>query len=219
MIWDKEYEQNGLVWGEKPSELATVAARYLHDNLLNNKVLQLLDVGCGYGRDALYLSDNTECQILGIDVSEKAVEMARSSTLKARKEDVRFLCCDFSQLNDDKYDIIFISNVYQLLATHERKELRKKVTKKLETKGLLFLSTLSVNDPEHYGKGVPIPNESNSFSFQNRIYLHFCTREELIKDFGFVKIRDLYEHEYYEPRANGERHHHISWILIGENVR
>ena len=103
-----------------------------------------------------------------------------------------------------------------MLRRSEREELRRTVMKVIKPNGLLFLSTLSISDPEHYGKGVPIPKESNSF--QDRVYLHFCTREELVEDFAFLSIRELYEHEYYEPRATGETHHHISWILIGEYV-
>jgi len=48
--------------------------------------------------------------------------------------------------------------------------------------------------------------------------LDFCTRNELGNEFNFLKIKELYEHEYYEPHSTGEVHHHISWILIGESA-
>ena len=86
----------------------------------------------------------------------------------------------------------------------------------LKPGGLLFLSTLSVRDPEHYGKGSPVPGEPNSFV--DKVYLHLFAREELMHDFGFLEIKELYEHEYAEPRATGEAHHHILWILNGECI-
>ena len=80
---------------------------------------------------------------------------------------------------------------------------------------MLFLSALSTNDPEHFGKGEQVPDDENSF--RDEKFLHFCTREELKRDFGFLTIKELYEHEYYEPHSNGETHHHISWLLLGIN--
>jgi len=176
-----------------------------------------LDIGCGYGRDVFYFSDNIRCRILGIDISRKAIEIASDTTFKTQKgDDVKFECCNFTELRDCKYDLVFISNLYQLLKKDERQELRKTIMRTLAPNGLLFLSTLSVRDPKHYGKGIPVSDESNSF--QEKVYIHFCTREELIEDFAFLNVKELYEHEYYEPRANGEVHHHISWILIGKYV-
>lgn len=216
MYWDKEYESYERVWGEGPSELAKAAVRYLREHQPNTDVLNILDIGCGYGRDAFYFSDNCSCSILGIDISEKAIGIASKAVLKGQKGDVRFQCCDFTELNEGKYDIVVVSNLYQVLKKDEREVLRKAAMTTLKPNGLLFLSTLSVRDPEHSGKGIPVPGEANSFI--DKRYVHLCTREELVDDFAFLRIKELYEHDYYEPRATGEVHHHISWILIGEHA-
>jgi SAM-dependent methyltransferase len=216
MFWDNEYKSSERVWGERPSELAVAVVRYLQKRKSNNEILSILDIGCGYGRDAFYFLNNFRCRILGIDTSEKAIDIASTAIPKTQEKDVKFQCCNFTELKEGGYDIVFISNLYQLLRKNERKELRKTVVRTLKPNGLLFLSTLSVRDPEHYGKGIPIPEESNSF--QDRVYLHLCTKEELVEDFAFLNVKELYEHKYYEPRVTGEIHHHISWILIGEHV-
>jgi len=102
-----------------------------------------------------------------------------------------------------------------LLKKEERRALRNTIKKRLKPDGMIFLSMLSPRDPEHYGKGKPVENEVNSFYDQR--YLHFCTREELEKDFSFLTIKELSEHEYFEPRSNNEVHHHIIWLLAGVN--
>lgn len=79
---------------------------------------------------------------------------------------------------------------------------------------MLFLSALSTNDTEEYGKGVPVPDEYNSF--QKGKYIHFFTKKELEEDFDFIMIKKLYEQKYDEPHTTGEIHHHISRILVGE---
>ncbi len=213
MSWNKDYEKSGRIWGENPSELAKAAVRYLKKNKPVSESLSLLDIGCGYGRDAFYLSDNLQCNILGIDISEKAIEIAMNAVIKTKKHNIMFQSIDFASLGGDKYDVVFASNVYQILHPHEREAFRDRVKKALMPEGLLFLATLSTRDPEHYGKGRKIEGETNSF--KDGKYLHFCTREELIKDFGFLGMKELYEQKYTEPRSTGETHHHVSWILIG----
>jgi len=216
MFWDKVYDKSGRVWGDKPSELALATAGYLQKQRLSKQPLAVLDIGCGYGRDALYLANNFRCAILGVDVSEKAIEIATGAVPHEQKARVRFQKSDFAELDHEKYDVVFASHLYHLLKDDERKKLRRIIMRTLKPNGLLFLSTLSVKDPEHYGKGDPVPGEANSF--HDKTYLHFCTKEELIGDFDFLYMKEIYEHEFYETRATGETHHHVSWILAGEHV-
>ncbi|MCZ7382954.1 MAG: class I SAM-dependent methyltransferase [Candidatus Methanoperedens sp.] len=216
LFWDKEYESNMRIWGDRPSELALIAVKYLQNHRLNDKFLSILDIGCGYGRDCLYLAKHLNCCVLGIDTSQKALEILAKSLVGPCVKAVQFRCCNFMDMDNCKYDIVFASNLYQILHRKQREELRKKITNLLKPQGLLFLNNLSVNDPEEYGKGELCPDEPNSFKGEK--YLHFCTREELEEDFRFLTIQELYEHKYDEPRVQGKTHHHISWILIGELI-
>ncbi len=215
MEWNKEYDINKQLWGEGPSELGIAAVKYLQKHQLGAGDSEILDIGCGYGRDSFYLLDNIRCKIVGIDASEKAIEIAKRASSGKHTGNVQFHCMDFHDLGPDQFNIVFMSNLYQLLKRREREELRDTVMRVLRPNGLLFLSTLSVSDPEHAGKGIPVADEPNSLIVDEK-FLHFCTRDELMSDFSFLKIKELYEHEYYEPRATGETHHHISWILMKE---
>jgi len=151
---------------------------------------------------------------LGIDNSKEAIDMAKTACSKALNIEIR--CCDFTETGNSKYDVVFISNLYHFFEGDARQKLRATIIKLLKPEGLLFLSTLSPKDPQEYGKGIPVSNEHNSF--RDKVYLHFCTRNELGNEFNFLKIKKLCEHEYYEPHSTGEVHHHISWILIAESA-
>jgi SAM-dependent methyltransferase len=215
MTWDNIYRNNQHVWGDRPSALAAFACHYLQGVKASVNSIEILDLGCGYGRDALYLARNINCHVLGIDNSSEAIEMAGKALADDLKSRVRFQCCDFRQMPEGKSKIVFASNFYHLLKIEERQAFRNTIKKRLKPGGMLFLSTLSPSDPEHFGKGKPVENDDNSFHDQR--FLHFCTREELERDFSFLTIKKLSEHEYYEPRSNGEVHHHILWILLGVN--
>jgi len=214
--WDSEYRSYERVWGEQPSELARAAVRYLQRRPLDAGGFGILDIGCGYGRDAFYLLDNLKCSVLAVDRSPTAIDIAATAVRETGKEGVEFRCCSFVDLEEGAHDIVFLSNLYQVLRRDERDALRNAVRRLLKPGGLLFLSTLSVADPEHHGKGTPIADEPNSF-FDKR-FVHLSTREELMEHFDLLDITELYEHEYHEPRASGEVHHHISWILVGRSA-
>jgi cyclopropane fatty-acyl-phospholipid synthase-like methyltransferase len=217
MTWDNIYRNQQHVWGNRPSALATFACNYLQGIKSSGKAIEILDLGCGYGRDAIYLARNINCHVLGIDNSSEAIEMARKALADDLESRVGFQCCDFRQMPEGKFEIVFASNFYHLLKMKERRALRNTIKKRLKPGGMLFLSMLSPSDPEHFGKGKRIENEDNSF--QDERFLHFCTREELERNFSFLNIEELFEHEYYESRSNGEVHHHILWLLLGVNRR
>ncbi|MFH1663142.1 MAG: class I SAM-dependent methyltransferase [Chloroflexota bacterium] len=179
------------------------------------KSMEILDLGCGYGRDAFYLAQSLKSNVLGIDNAREAIEMARKALAGDIKSRVKFQYCGFNQISGYEFDIVFASNLYQVLEIEERKALREVIKRSLKPNGMLFLSALSTRDPHHFGKGKRIENENNSF--QDEKFLHFCTKEEIEKDFSFLNIKELIEHEYDEPRSNGEIHHHISWLLLGIN--
>ena len=80
----------------------------------------------------------------------------------------------------------------------------------------MFLSTLSVHDPEHHGKGEPVPGEEGSFV--DKMYLHLSTGPELEREFGFLRLLSLEEHEFDEPRADGAVHHHVLWLLVAQKA-
>jgi cyclopropane fatty-acyl-phospholipid synthase-like methyltransferase len=212
MVWDKKYSSDKRVWGDKPSELALFAFNFLQQSSRYQRNLGILDLGCGYGRDAVFLAQNLKCYILGIDNSEQAIAMARESVPKELENRIELLPYDFSVVID-KYDVILVSNLYHLLKPYERTNLRETVKRCLNKDGVFFLSTLSISDPEEYGKGTPVEGDENSFLGDK--FHHFSTRNELEKDFDFLYVSALFERDYRESHSSGETHHHISWILTG----
>jgi SAM-dependent methyltransferase len=213
MDWNETYLSDKRVWGDSPGELAVFAGRQLQDIKSQPEKPEILDVGCGYGRDALYLARGIGCRVLGIDSAAEAIEMARNALAGSPVSGVEFQCLDFKKGVDRKFGIVFASNLYQLLDRENRGAFRDFVKNSLERGGTLFLGTLSVSDPEHFGKGSPVLDDDNSFTDEK--FLHLCSEEELRRDFGFLEIGRLAEHRYDEPRSDGRTHHHVSWFLMG----
>jgi SAM-dependent methyltransferase len=215
--WDAEYHEGGNIWGEKPGPLASFSLEYLRRHNLLSMGLRVLDLGCGYGRDAFFLVRNMDCTIVGIDNSEEAIKMAVQNRPVDYTSKLEFRLVEFSQFHETrKYDVIYMANVYQVLRSDIRRQLIEIARANLDSRGFLFLSTLSVNDPEHFGKGNRVLEETNSFV--DKKFIHLSTREELIGDFNFLSINKMIEHPYEEPRYDGNTHRHISWLLAGQKT-
>ena len=183
--------------------------------------LTLLDLGCGYGRDAVALWRALGLSVTGVDGAARAIEMARAALPAGARIEYRrggFADADRGQAGAGEsegalFDVVFCSNVYQVLEPAGRAALRATVRRRLAPGGLFFLSTLSTRDPEHAGKGRPVPGDPGSF--EGRTYLHLCGRDELAADFGFLRLERLDEIAYLEERPRGAPHDHVSWVLIG----
>jgi len=233
--WDDTYRDGGRPWGESPSELAAVAVERLKAGA--GAGLSIIDIGCGYGRDSRYLSRELRAAVLGVDPSPEGVAAARASALRGAeagagvaaagsaesKPAVEYRCAGFEEIAREvrqgsraAFDVVFASNLYQLLGPSQRAGFRRALGALLSPAGLLFLSTLSTNDPQHYGEGEPVPGERDSFT--RPVYLHFCREKELREDFSFLSVEELREREYDEPHADGSAHHHVSWILVGRRA-
>jgi SAM-dependent methyltransferase len=209
--WDDEFGV-GRPWGDEPSVLGGAAARFLGEAVPDPSALRVLDLGCGEGRDARYLWRQLGCSVLGVDSSSPAIELAREGAHEDSA--LEFACRSFVGLRAGLFDVVCASNLYQILEPALRRELVETMRVSLAPGGYLMLATLAVGDPEHWARGEAVRNDANSF--RDKVYLHFASADELMREFGFVERRELATAEYDEPRADGSVHHHLSWVLIGQ---
>ena len=220
--WDRRYAADEKIWGDGPSLLAQLTVARLRP--YDTAGLSLLDVGCGYGRDTRYLATELGVHAVGIDGSPAAIEAARHEHNKAVRRsgktslDAEYLAADLASFaaapeHAGAFDVVFACNVYHLLGPIGRREFAAACAAAARPGGLLFLSTLSPRDAQHYAKGDPVSGEERSWV--DTVYLHFCTAEELERDFSAFEVLDLEERAYEEQRPDLPLHHHTSWFLEG----
>ena len=218
--WETLYAAGERPWGDSPSELAQLAVARLGPAAppsAGRSPFVLLDVGCGYGRDSRYLAAELRCRVVGIDPSPAAVAAARSA--RTRDFAAEYFVAEAATFaaqaeQSGVYDVVFAGNVYALLGPIGRREFVAALAALTRPGGLLFLSTLSPRDPQHYAVGRPVTGEQRSWF--DRTYLHFCTAEELTADFAEAfEVLDLEERSYEERHPGGAAHRHASWFLEG----
>ena len=210
--WQARYSSTGRVWGDGPSELARLAVARLRP--LASPDLSVVDLGCGYGRDSIHLAAELGCRVHGIDPAPAAVADAAAAAPAGLH--LTFEAADaasFAAAAPQGFDVVYTCNVYHLLRPEARRVFAAAAARLARAGALLFLSTLAPGDPQHWGVGDPVPNERNSWD--DHVYLHFVTGDELGRDFASFEILDLAARTYDEHNADGVVHRHRSWFLVG----
>ncbi len=78
------------------------------NNIFGNNKIDIVDLGCGSGAISIALSKNTNSNVYGIDISKKALEVAKKNA-KENDVDINFIENDMLENINQKFDLI-ISN-------------------------------------------------------------------------------------------------------------
>lgn len=147
-----------------------------------------IDIGAGPGHDAIYLAQKG-FQVLALDISPAAIELARANAKKAGVERaLDFRVQDVLKLSSPAGSATFINDrgCFHVLTPADRRKYIDRISGVLATGGHLFLRTFSDKEPPGPGP-------------------HRFTRKEL-KDlfsakFEFLEFRDGIFEGSYKPKS------------------
>ena len=141
-FWDTRYRLEGPIWGNQPSLLALRLAEKLPENS------QILELGCGYGRDLTFLASKGHTTH-GIERSKTALDiLERSLSTVNISGSVSLFNNDFEYLRSLSYhyDAIILHRVFHLLTGDEQTSLVEIIHERLKPSSLLALSARSDDD-------------------------------------------------------------------------
>lgn len=108
--------------------------------------LSVLDIGCGAGTITLYIASHYQAEVLGIDISDKAVKACIESSNKLNLTNVKFKRLDFPMgIPSGKYDVVLCFEVIEHI-NNDRLAIHK-IYDLLNKNGVVILSTPSANAP------------------------------------------------------------------------
>lgn len=111
--------------------------------------LRILDVGCGQGRDALFLGRMGH-EVLGIDLSPAGIE-ALNATARAEGLDVTGLVADITgPLPDRRVDVVLLDRTLHMLERHSRPPVLSSLLDRIDPGGFCVI----VDEPRHIDEFV-----------------------------------------------------------------
>lgn len=149
----------------------------------------ILDVGCGAGKpiDSFLVSNGMT--VIGIDISEAQIELARSSVPEATYE-----VKDMSELQDSEYQVDAVVSFYAIFHTPREKhiDLLKKFRSFINIGGYLLI-TMGASDWE---------GKEDNFCGSEMYWSHYGEEKnlELVAEAGFEIIKSEIDH------SGGEQH-------------
>lgn len=164
---------------------------------------KILDLGCNAGRFSFYLEENFQANVIGIDISETAIEYA-NKIVNLKNSKCKFFVADYTKLNfKNKFNVVIFPNNIVECSYNDFEQVCKGVKKSLKMGGKFILSCPLTKDYKNYlninGKSikkVDIPNfgELTYYSyFYNPGFINFILSKHFkIIYFKILKYTDRY---------------------------
>lgn len=144
---------------------------------LNGK--SVLDLGCGYGHNCIDFVQRGAESVVGIDISEKMLSVAKTESKHEKIQYVNMSMTDISQL-DDKFDLIYSSLAFHYVKDFD--SFAKDMFSVLNKDGQLLFSqehpiiTATIDGNGHFNKNIKGKRVSYTFSNYNEPgerYIHW----------------------------------------------
>lgn len=130
--WDRIYKE-GAHWEEKPTKHTLSLIKYI------KKEDKILEIGCGSGRDLLFLKSKG-FDIKGIDISKEALNKLKDKAKKANlKVDVEYSDIESLPFKDNSFDVVYSINTLHFVNIPKAIEEIHRVIKK---QGIVYWSII-----------------------------------------------------------------------------
>ncbi len=193
--WNRYYAKEQEILG-KPSDFAISVAR----ELASGK--QLLELGCGNGRDSLFFMKQG-VYVTGVDASDEAIGRLQSS-MKNSDRGI-FVCDDFVKCRtifQRQYDYIYSRFTLHAITDEQEDELLKNIKEAMIEGSKLFIEARTIRD-DIFGKGKKVGLNAYVYEGHFRRFIDPSILISKMKRFGF-RILDWQEKRGFSPTRESD---------------
>lgn len=209
-FWDKEYKQAGqedghLALSAEPSEDLQKFTRWMereYGRQYLNPLASVMDLGCGNGRNLLYMARDFGMRGVGYDISDEAIRQARAAAkdFPALGFHVRSIAEPLF-VPDASQTIVLDMMTSHFLNTEERVKLLKEIVRVLKSGGWLFFKTFLRDEDAHAERllrEAPSGEEGTYIHPRIGVPEHVFAEDEIVdllsNDFSIHKIARSHRH-------------------------
>lgn len=230
-FWDKEYKkgkptsrsgkqnQGGhLALSNNPSEDLIKFSRWLErnsDSTNLNPHPSVLDLGCGNGRNLIYLARNYGAKGYGYDISSEAINQAKQNSKDLPLSYEARSIAGTIPLEDQSQDLVLDMMTSHFLNHEERTNLSKEIARVLKPGGWLYFKTFLRDEDVHAKRLLrESPAEEKGSYIHPKIGVaeHVFTEneiEQMLKD-NFIIHKMLRSHRHRDEKGHAAKRRSIS---------
>ena len=220
-FWNKEYAKTDrrgrvephLAISDEPAEDLQKFTRFLERNSGKkslNVTAQTLDIGCGNGRNLLYLVKEFGMRGVGYDISEVAISQAKKSA-EEQKLRINFSVHSMEEtipLPDNSVTIVLDMMSSHFLKKDGREKLRGEMIRVLKPGGWIFFKSFLLDDDSHARRLL-----RESPADEDGMYIHpeikaaeYVWTEEAVREFfepyfTIHRIEKSFKHKHADGSA------------------
>lgn len=167
--WEEYYKNHFYM--NVPSLFADFCLEYYLKEKMN-----LIELGCGNGRDAFYFAKNN-INVLGIDQCNEGI---KENQKEIDTKNFKFLMADFSQLGNIGYfDAIYSRFTMHAINDEQENNVLNWASKYLTPEGY-FLIEARGTENEYYGLGETVKDENHAYIYENH-YRRFIDKKTFVE--------------------------------------
>lgn len=191
-FWDAFYSDRSKkipFFQNKPDENLV---SYFETGLLSSGSGRVLELGCGPGRNAIYLNQKG-FEVDAVDLSEEAIQWAKERAIEQNLE-INFLHKNIFELEieESSYDLVYDSGCLHHIAPHRRLSYIELVKKALKPNGF-FALTCFVEGGQYGGSDITDWEVYRIRNLQGGLGYTEDKLRRIFSDFKVVEIRKMRE--------------------------
>jgi len=120
------------------------------DKILLKKTDNHLDIGCGWGTLCNAAAETVGCNSTGVSIAKEQLAWAGSKSSDTGENKAKFLCMDYREIPDTKYDKITCLEMAEHVGIRRFPDFLKQVYGMLEDDGIFFLQIAGLRRAFHW---------------------------------------------------------------------
>ena len=171
---DKTYWENYYAQQNQPFQPSPFAQECQRKYLSTG--MTLLELGCGNGRDAVFMADHG-LNVIAVDQCQQEIDFLNRLIVKSN---LFFDKQDFSQLPyRGKFDAIYSRFTLHAITHPQEQRTIKWSAEHLKNGGFLLIEARGTKN-EYFGKGKKVQNEENAFIYEGH-YRRFLDKKQTVQ--------------------------------------
>lgn len=176
--WEPVYKEKGDLYKDLQPKIKKYAKIFKR-----NKYKKILDLGCGTGRNTIYLAQQG-FTVYALDISKTGVTITKKKAQKLNLKNIKYKIADIRKTSypNNYFDAVICIFVLGHGLLKDNKDAVKEIYRILKPKGMFITEFMSVKD-KTCGKGKKIEKNTYLGGMEDDPHMmhHYFTKEEIKK--------------------------------------